>query len=325
MDKVPKAGFPIEGLWISGFHRKKLWRNILFPIKLLSSLWKARILINRFNPDVVVGVGGFASGPTLRVASGKKIPTLIQEQNSYAGITNRLLAKRVDRICVAYPNMGDTFPAEKIVFTGNPVRAAILDLKANKKEAAKHFGFVGNKYIAFLVGGSLGASSLNKVMAKHTDFFESHPEIKILWQCGSLYFEEYKNCATAQLKNVKLSAFIDRMDLAYSMSDAIIARAGAGTIAELMVVGKPVILVPSPNVAEDHQTYNANALVKEEAARLVADKDIDKNLFPALLALLKDREARNIMSVKLNKLAITDAADRIANEVLDLADQKVGL
>jgi len=325
MEKVPKAGYLIEGLWISGFHRKKLWRNILFPIKLLSSLLKARRIIKRFNPDVVVGVGGFASGPTLRIASGMKIPTLIQEQNSYAGMTNRLLASSVDKVCVAYPEMENTFPAEKIIFTGNPVRLSILDLKASRDMAAKHNGFDSTKPIVLLIGGSLGASSLNKVMAKNTAFFENHLEVQILWQCGSLYLEEYENCATAQLKNVKVTAFIDRMDLAYSMSDVIIARAGAGTIAELMVVAKPVILVPSPNVAEDHQTYNANALVKEEAALMVADKDIEQGLFPTLIELLSDDQVKAKMELKLKSLAITDAAERISKEVLKLADQKVRL
>ncbi len=324
MEKVPKAGYPIEGLWISGFHRKKLWRNILFPIKLLSSLWKARKLINQFKPDVVVGVGGFASGPTLNVASRKNIPTLIQEQNSYAGMTNRLLAKKVDLICVAYPEMEKTFPAEKIVFTGNPVRASITGLKLTKEEGAAHFGFDANRPIVLLVGGSLGASSLNKALAKNTAFFEAHKEIQILWQCGSLYLEQYKDCATAQLDHVKLTAFIDRMDLAYSMSDAIIARAGAGTIAELMIIGKPVILVPSPNVAEDHQTYNANALVKKEAAILVKDNEIENALLPEVGKLLKDTQRKEALAKNIKSLAITDAAEKIAKKVLLLADQNSG-
>ena len=323
MEKVPKAGYPIEGLWISGFHRKKLWRNILFPIKLVSSLWKARSIIKRFKPDAVVGVGGFASGPTLNVASGRNIPTLIQEQNSYAGVTNRLLAKKTDLICVAYPEMEKTFPAEKIVFTGNPVRSSITELNFSKTEGAKHFGFDDKKPIVLLVGGSLGASSLNKALAKNTAFFEEHKQIQILWQCGSLYLEEYKDCATAQLENVKLTAFIDRMDLAYSMCDVIIARAGAGTISELMVIGKPVVLVPSPNVAEDHQTYNANALVKEKAAILVKDNQIENTLLPEVGKLLNDTQRKEVLAKNIKSMAITDAAEKIAKKVLLLADQKL--
>lgn len=322
MEKVPKAGFPIEGLWISGFHRKRMWRNILFPIKLLSSLWKANRLINSFQPDVVVGVGGFASGPTLRVAGTKGIPTLIQEQNSYAGITNRLLAKTVNRICVAYPNMESTFPADKIVFTGNPVRSAILHLKDSKVEACKHFGFDNQKPIVLLIGGSLGASSLNKTMAKNTAFFEANPDLQFFWQCGSLYENEYKDCATAQLPNVQMSAFIDRMDLAYSMCDAIIARAGAGTISELMIIGKPVILVPSPNVAEDHQTYNAKALEDKDAAILIPDSEIEEGLFPVVKGLLADQERKSNLASNIKAMAITDAAEKIASEVLILASLK---
>ncbi len=323
MEKVPKAGYTIEGLWISGFHRKRMWRNILFPVKLLSSLWKANRLIKSFKPDVVVGVGGFASGPTLRVASAKGIPTLIQEQNSYAGITNRLLAKKVNCICVAYPDMESAFPAEKIVFTGNPVRASILKLDASKEEACKYFGFDINKPILLMIGGSLGAWSFNKAMAKNTDFFKARPDIQILWQCGSLYENDYKNSATAQLPNVRMSAFIDRMDLAYSMCDVIIARAGAGTISELMVVGKPVVLVPSPNVAEDHQTYNAKALVDKGAALLIPDNTINEALLPSVEQLLNDSDKRKDLATKIKSLAITDAANKIAQEVLQLVSKKL--
>jgi len=322
MEKVPKAGFPIEGLWISGFHRKKFWRNILFPVKLIHSLLKARKLIKRFKPDAVVGVGGFASGPTLNVASGRNIPTLIQEQNSFAGVTNRLLAKKADLICVAYPEMEKTFPADKIVFTGNPVRASIAELNFTKEQGAAHFKFENEGPIILLIGGSLGASSLNKTMAQNTSFFEDNNDVQILWQCGSLYIEEYKNCATAQLENVQVTAFIDRMDLAYSMCDVIIARAGAGTISELMVIGKPVVLVPSPNVAEDHQTYNANALVKKDAAILVKDDVINEELLTIVHQLLYDAERKKALARNIKSLAITDAAEKIAKKVLLLADQK---
>ena len=238
-------------------------------------------------------------------------------------MTNRLLAKKADLICVAYPEMEKTFPAEKIVFTGNPVRSSITNLNFSKEEGAKHFGFDPKKPIVLLVGGSLGASSLNRALKANAAFFEENKEVQILWQCGSLYKEEYENCATAQLDNVKLTAFIDRMDLAYSMCDVIIARAGAGTISELMVIGKPVILVPSPNVSEDHQTYNANALVKKEAAILVKDKDISKSLLPVVKNLLNDMQQKDALARNIKSLAIIDAAEKIAKKVLLLADQNI--
>lgn len=322
MEKVPKAGFSIEGLWISGFHRKKMWRNILFPFKLLSSLFKAGSLIRKFNPDVVVGVGGFASGPTLYVASSKKIPTLIQEQNSYPGVTNKLLAKRVNKICGAYPGLDRWFPKEKIILLGNPVRENLFEISNDKKSALQHFGFEENKPVMIMIGGSLGASSFNKSMKANAAFFKQNPDVQFLWQCGKLYEEEYKSCETAQLKNVSMSAFIDRMDLAYTMADLIIARAGAGTIAELMVIGKPVILVPSPNVAEDHQTPNAKALVDKGAAILVPDSEIEKELLPTALNLLKDKSQKTLLGTNIKKLESRDAAEQIAQEVLKLIKDK---
>lgn len=322
MEKVPKAGYTIEGLWISGWHRKKIWRNILFFVKLISSLFKAERLIRKFKPDVVVGVGGFASGPTLEVASRKGIPTLIQEQNSYPGITNKLLAKRVSKICVAYPNMEKFFPKDKIDMIGNPVRASLLEMNSTREEALKHFGFNGDKQVVFMIGGSLGAWSFNKLMKAQTDFFKENSQIQILWQCGKIYEEEYSKSETAALENVKMTAFIDRMDLAYEMADVIIARAGAGTIAELSVIGKPVILVPSPNVAEDHQTYNAMAFVNEDAALLVADKDIKENLLVQTKKLLDDKEQQKKLSENIKQLAITDAAKKIAEQVLKLSENK---
>ena len=322
MEKVPKAGYTIEGLWISGFHRKKMWRNILFPVKLIASLFKAERLIRKFKPDVVVGVGGFASGPTLEVATRKGIPTLIQEQNSYPGITNRLLAKKVSKICVAYPSMEKYFPKDKIQLIGNPVRASLLEMKSSRKEAFEHFGFNEAHKAVFMIGGSLGAWSFNMLMKKQTDFFEQNKEIQILWQCGKIYEEAYSSCKTAALENVKVTAFIDRMDLAYEMADVIIARAGAGTIAELSIIGKPVILVPSPNVAEDHQTYNAKAFVDVDAAILVADKDIEKDLLLRTKSLLENKEEQKKLSENIKKLAITDAAKKIAKEVMNLANIK---
>ena len=322
MEKVPKAGYTIEGLWISGFHRKKMWRNILFPIKLIASLFKAERLIRNFKPDVVVGVGGFASGPTLEVASRKRIPTLIQEQNSYPGVTNKLLAKKVTRICTAYPNMEKYFPSDKILLIGNPVRASLWQTKVNREEAFKHFDFDDSKKVIFMIGGSLGAWSFNKMMKKQSDFFKQNKDIQILWQCGKIYEEEYAKCETASLHNVKMSAFIDRMDLAYEMADVIIARAGAGTIAELSIVGKPVVLVPSPNVAEDHQTFNAKDFVDVDAAILIADKNIDEQLLEKTKSLLENKGEQQKLSENIKKLAITDAAKKIANEVINLAKIK---
>lgn len=319
MEKVPKAGYTIEGLWISGFHRKKMWRNILFPVKLISSLFKAGRLIRKFKPDVVVGVGGFASGPTLEVAARKGIPTLIQEQNSYPGLTNKLLAKKVTRICTAYPNMEKYFPKDKISLIGNPVRTSLWQSKVSKEEAFKHFGFNEDQKVIFMIGGSLGAWSFNKMMKKQTDFFKKNSELQVLWQCGKIYEEEYSKCETASLPNIKTTAFIDRMDLAYEMADVIIARAGAGTIAELSIIGKPVILVPSPNVAEDHQTYNAKAFVDADAAILVPDEEINEKLLTRTKSLLENKEEQNILSENIKKLAITDAAKKIANEVIKLA------
>ncbi len=318
MEKVPKAGFTIEGLWISGFHRRKMWRNILFPIKLLNSIFKAHALIRKFKPDAVVGVGGFASGPTLYVASTKRIPTLIQEQNSYPGMTNKLLAKRVNKICGAYPGLERWFPKEKIILLGNPVRENLFDLSFEKEAALKHFGFEKNKNVIIMIGGSLGASSFNKAMKANASFFKENPQIQFLWQCGKLYEQAYKDCETATLRNVKMSAFIDRMDLAYGMADLIIARAGAGTIAELMVIGKPVILIPSPNVAEDHQTPNAKALVDKNAALLVADNKIETDLLSTALELLKDEERKITLGKNIKKLEVKDAAHKIADEVLKL-------
>lgn len=325
MEKVPKAGFPIEGLWISGFHRKKMWRNILFPFKLLHSIFKASALIRKFKPAVVVGVGGFASGPTLYVASRKSIPTLIQEQNSYPGMTNKLLAKKVDMICGAYTGLERWFPKEKIKLLGNPVRENLFEIQSEKEEALQHFGFKKNKQVIIMIGGSLGASSFNKAMKANADFFKANPQIQFLWQCGKLYYEEYRSCETALLPNVKISAFIDKMDLAYTMADLIIARAGAGTIAELMVIGKPVILVPSPNVAEDHQTPNAQALVDKDAALLVPDSKINEDLFPTALDLLQNKSQAAELGKQIKKLQVRDAAEKIAQEVLALIPKSAGV
>jgi UDP-N-acetylglucosamine--N-acetylmuramyl-(pentapeptide) pyrophosphoryl-undecaprenol N-acetylglucosamine transferase len=321
MEKVPKAGFPIKGLWISGFHRKLTLRNLMFPFKLVSSLFKAFGIIQSFKPDVVIGVGGYASGPTLQVATMKGIPTLIQEQNSFPGITNRLLAKKVNRICVAYEGMNKFFPEEKIRLTGNPVRQDIVELTDKKEEGLKHFGLVQNKRTILLFGGSLGARTLNDSMAANKDLLEKNQNVQVLWQAGKLYIEEFNQSATAQLDNVKILPFIDRMDLAYAMADVVICRAGALTISELCLVGKPAILIPSPNVAEDHQTMNAKALSTKDAGILVADKNAKKMLEQAL-HVLDNEQVMNDLKKNIRKLAKANAATNIVSEILKISDER---
>lgn len=318
MEKVPKAGYPIKGLWISGLHRKEILRNLTFPLKLISSLFKANSIIRKFKPDVVVGVGGFASGPTLAVASRRGIPTLINEQNSYAGLTNKLLAKRTDVICVAFPKMERFFTNSKIVMSGNPVRADIVNLKGSRQEGIKHFGLDENKKTIIIVGGSLGAKSLNEAMAANTENLKNNPDVQVLWQAGKLYIERFQNCDTANLPNVKISAFIDRMDLAYQMADVVVCRAGALTIGELAMVGMPTILIPSPNVAEDHQTVNAMALVEKEAAILVPDKEANEKIITAAIEVLKDEAKQKSLQENILTFRTPNAAETIAAEVLKL-------
>jgi len=319
MQKVPKAGFPIEGLWISGFHRKLTLRNLMFPIKLFSSLFKAGQIVSRERPDVVVGVGGYASGPLLQMATSRKIPALIQEQNSYAGVTNKLLAKKVQRICVAYPNMEKYFPEDKIIFTGNPVRKDITNLKEKKNEAIKHYKLDPNKKTTLLFGGSLGARTLNEAMKQNTKLIADHPNLQWIWQMGSIYYEDFVQCETAALPNVIPMAFLERMDLAYAAADVVVCRAGALTVSELCIVGKPAILVPSPNVAEDHQTKNAMALSTEKAAVLLKDEEVKQQLVKEVTSLLNDEEKMQTLTLNIKKLAKVNAAKVIANEIIELA------
>lgn len=318
MEKVPKAGFPIEGLWISGFHRKLTLRNLLFPVKLLSSLLKARKIIKKFRPDLVVGVGGYASGPTLQMATTMGIPALIQEQNSYAGVTNKLLAKKVQKICVAYPNMDKYFPKEKIVFTGNPVRKDIADLKDQYKEALVHYRLDQNKKTTLLFGGSLGARRLNEAMKENSQVIADHPEVQWIWQMGSIYYDEFKDCETAKLENVRGMAFLERMDLAYAVADVAICRAGALTVSELCLVGMPAILVPSPNVAEDHQTKNAMALVNQDAAILVKDSEAKEKIALEAFDLLNDEKKIEELRKQILSLRKETAAEDIVTELMNL-------
>lgn len=322
MEKVPKAGYPIEGLWISGFQRQISWRNLLFPFKLLSSLGKAWGIVRRFKPDVAVGVGGYASGPLLEMASRQGIPTLIQEQNSYAGATNRLLAKKVDRICVAYPGMERFFPAEKLVLTGNPVRQILQQNTASREEGAAYFGFDATRPIIFVFGGSLGARSINEAMAANAELLRQRSQVQVLWQVGALYQAEFTACETALLPNVKAQEFVDRMDLAYAMADLVLSRSGALTISELCFAGKPAVFIPSPNVAEGHQMKNAQALAQAGAAEIIENSQARELLIRKAFALLDDGRRRRELSDNIRKLAMPDAAAHIAQEAIELAGRK---
>ncbi|MCF8332297.1 MAG: undecaprenyldiphospho-muramoylpentapeptide beta-N-acetylglucosaminyltransferase [Bacteroidales bacterium] len=322
MEKVPAAGYNIEALNISGFHRKLTLKNLSFPFKLLFSMIKARKLVKKFNPDIVIGVGGYASGPVLRVAARLDIPTLIQEQNSFPGITNRILAKSVDRICVAYNNMEKFFPKEKIYLTGNPVRQEIVAMKADKKEALETFNLNPDKKTILIVGGSLGARSINLGVIKALDELINH-DIQLIWQTGKHYFEEGKKAVNnLNTDNVYVTDFISRMDLAYSAVDLVVSRAGAIAISEIQGVKKPAILVPSPNVAEDHQTKNAMALVNYHAAVLVKDRNAASELGETILKLIKHDKELLKLNENISKLAKTNAADSIAGVILDMIEFK---
>lgn len=316
MEKVPAAGYEVKGLWISGLDRKLTLRNLLFPVKVVSSLFNAYLLLKQFRPDVVAGFGGYASGPLLRVAAWMGIPIVIQEQNSYAGITNRLLAKRAEKICVAYPGMEKFFEREKIVMTGNPVRKDLQELKNRRAEALSFFGLDDTKKTLLLFGGSLGARKLNEAMRTQAEFFREHDDIQVLWQMGKLYTERYAKSETAGLRNVHALPFIDKMDLAYAAADVVICRAGALTISELCLAGKAAILVPSPNVAEDHQTKNARALVDRGAALMVTDESEGDVLFEAALDILQHSDKKLGLELSIAELAKPDAAERIADLII---------
>ncbi len=321
MEKVPRAGYPIEGLPVMGFPRKPSLKIFRFFVRLLQSMIKARSIVKEFAPDCVVGVGGYASGPVLRRASRMGIPTLIQEQNSYAGITNKMLAAKAHKICVAFEGMEKYFPAEKIVFTGNPVRKDILRMRNGKEDACAFFRLDPSLKVILVLGGSLGAATINRsILAGLHRIGES---VQVLWQCGKLYHEEIKIALQdAGHQNVILMPFIERMDLAYGVADVIVSRAGAITISELACIGKPVILVPSPNVAEDHQTKNAQALVSKDAALVIRDMDAIQKLVPAALDLLNNENRMTQLATHLKALGVQDAADKIAFEVIELMMKK---
>lgn len=323
MERVPAAGYKIKGLPVSGFNRKYLLRNFKVLYNLLRSILIAREIIRDFKPDVVIGVGGYASAPVLRAASSANIPTLIQEQNSYAGVTNKLLAKKASRICVAYDNMDRFFPADKIVKTGNPVRQDLLSVKAQSQEAYDFFGFTPSKKTLLIVGGSLGARTINQSVIVELDNLAS-AGIQVIWQTGKFYIDDASQAAKHYMSNSFIvTDFVSRMDYAYSVADLVISRAGASSISELCLLAKPVILVPSPNVAEDHQTQNALALVKKNAAIMVKDVDSHKKLIAKALELILAKDMLDLLSENIQAMAELDSSERIANEVIKLTKQEV--
>lgn len=332
MEKVPAAGYRIVGLPVSGFDRAHLANNIRVAGRLLKSLKLAKKTIREFKPDIAVGVGGYASGPTLWMAASLGIPTLIQEQNSYAGVTNKLLAKKAGKICVAYEGMEKFFPADKIIMTGNPVRQNLFGHSITRQEAADLFGLDPAKKTILILGGSLGARTINQTLTAALETMRAHPDIQFIWQTGKIYIEQVKQAIVAftgeavrhphitAIPNLYVTDFIKDMAKAYTLADLVISRAGAGSISEFCLLHKPVILVPSPNVAEDHQTKNALALVNKDAALYVKDAEAMEKLIPTALETVADDNRLQALSSNIARLALPDSARRIAEEVLKLAD-----
>lgn len=319
MEKVPQAGYKIEGLWISGIQRKLTLKNLAFPFKLISSLLRSIKIVKAFQPDAVIGTGGFASGPLLQIATSKKIPSLIQEQNSFPGITNKLLAKKVNTICVAYDGLEKFFPKDKIKLTGNPIRKDLLQVKNKQIEGKDAFKLKHNKQTLLVLGGSLGARRINQLIESNLEFFETG-DIQVIWQCGKLYYNQYKE--HNDLKNVQVHAFLNQMDLAYAAADVIISRAGAISVSELCIVGKPVIFIPSPNVAEDHQTKNAKSVADKNAALLIKEKDLDANFQLEFSELISNEEKRKELSKNIEDLALVNATNDIVDEIEKLLSKK---
>lgn len=324
MEKVPAAGFRIVGLPVAGFHRGEIWRNLFFLPKLMSSLWKARSVVRNFKPDCVIGVGGYASGPVLKVSAQMGIPTFLQEQNSFAGVTNRILGKKAKKICVAYPNMERFFPKEKIVFTGNPIRKGLEGIARKSEESMKFFGLDPALPVILVVGGSLGARTLNNAMRAKLELIRSSG-VQFLWQTGKIYYHELQQeLGNNPAGNVHLLEFIQRMDLAYAATDLVISRAGAGTISELCVAGMPSVLVPSPNVSEDHQTANARALADRGAALLIADSMANKRLVEEALILVRDPQRLASLSAKITEMGTPNATEDIVNVIVSFLIEKNG-
>ena len=317
MEKVPEAGYKIVGLWISGFQRSMSLKNLLFPLKLKMSILKSFFIILRFKPDVVIGTGGFASGPILWVATLLKIPTLIQEQNSYPGITNKILASRVNKICVAYPGLERFFPKDKIEVTGNPIRSEIEFDLPTKEESLHSYGFEKNKTTVLVIGGSLGSKKINETILENSSWFTEN-NVQLIWQTGSLYYDKCKIAEPELGLNGKISAFISDMPKAFVAADVVISRAGAIAIAELCSLGKTCILIPSPNVAEDHQKKNALALVAADAAVIVEEKSIKTSLFNKLEMVLKNSEKQQLLAANCKSMGKAKAAQKIADIIENL-------
>ena len=315
MQKIPQAGYTIKGLWIAGLQRKISIKNLLFPIKVLHSLQKSRAIIKKFNPNVVIGTGGFASGPLLYAANSMRIPTVIQEQNSFPGITNKLLAKKANKICVAYENLERFFPIEKIIITGNPVRQDIVQINAKRDEGISYFNLDTNKKTLLILGGSLGSRRINQLIEKELDFFIQN-KFQILWQCGTLYLPEYKHLS--KQNTVQVIAFIDRMDLIYAAADFVISRAGASSVSELCLVAKPTIFIPPPNVAEDHQTKNAQAIVDKNGAILITEAELDEKFEPLFIRLMRDKDFQDQLAANIKKIAKPNATNDIVDEIIRL-------
>lgn len=326
MEKVPAAGYKIEGLTVAGFQRgfspKNIAANLTFPFKVIGSLTKSRSIIKQFKPDVVVGVGGFASGPVMYAAQMRKIPTLIQEQNSYAGVTNKILGKKASKICVAYDGMEKFFPKEKIILTGNPVRQDILTLANKRERGLEHFSLNPEKKTLLVIGGSLGARSINLAMKANLQSFIDN-DIQVVWQTGKLFHEEAKEAAKGmEDKGIRVYDFISKMDYAYAVADVVVSRAGASSISEICIVRKPAVLVPFPFAAEDHQTSNAMALVTHHAAILVKDNETQERLCNEALELLQNDEKREKLIENVGKLAFSNADEAIANEIIRLGNSR---
>ncbi len=314
MQRVPQAGYSIKGLQIAGIQRKLSLKNLLLPFKLLKSLYQARQIIQKFQPDAVIGTGGYASAPTLKAAQWLKVPYFIQEQNSFAGITNKWVSKKANKIFVAYQNMEKFFPKAKIQITGNPIREGLTTIQDKNKNAFESFSLDENKFTLLVLGGSLGAKSINQLISSNLSFFQEN-EVQILWQCGKFYYDEYKE---KQTEMVQVRPFIENMNDAYAVADVIISRAGASSVSELCVVGKPVIFVPSPNVAEDHQTKNAQAIADEKAAILIKETELKDNFQKIFLEILNDKEKRKILSENIKALAKPNATKQIVDEIIKI-------
>lgn len=318
MTRVPEAGYKIVGLWISGLQRRLTLDNLSFPLKVWKSVRASHKIIKEFKPDAVVGVGGYASGPLLYAATSQGIPALIQEQNSYAGITNKLLAKRVQKVCVAYPKMEAFFPGDKIVLTGNPVRSDIMNLQGKREEALQHFNLSPQKKTILIIGGSLGARTINQSIAAGLQSI-ADAGCQLIWQTGKAFYPQAQELeAKYKPQGIHALDFIRRMDLAYAAADIVVSRAGALSISELCLAGKPAVLVPSPNVAEDHQTKNAMALVQQDAALLVRDAEAIEKLVPAALELLKNEKEQQRLHQNILKMARPNAAADIVEELVKL-------